>query len=166
MQELPGDDGVWDLRDYDPAAIIALNNRDSEKTSLLDEGSFDRLVNAAAFARGIGDGPDGFVIAMTEASPYDNPNFAWFKARHPRFVYVDRIVVAEAARGRGIARRLYAALFDFATANGKSIAGCEVNIDPPNPVSDAFHAALGFSEAGQALLANGKTVRYLTKALR
>ena len=39
---------------------------------------------------------------------------------------------------------------------------CEVNIDPPNPVSDAFHAFFGFVEVGWAFLPDrGKSVRYL-----
>jgi predicted GNAT superfamily acetyltransferase len=38
-------------------------------------------------------------------------------------------------------------------------------LDPPNPVSDAFHRALGFTEIGRAALANGKTVRYLEREL-
>ena len=43
---------------------------------------------------------------------------------------------------------------------------CEVNEDPPNPASDAFHAALGFTVAGQARIHGGKkSVRYFTRAL-
>jgi predicted GNAT superfamily acetyltransferase len=43
---------------------------------------------------------------------------------------------------------------------------CEVNADPPNPASDAFHAALGFAIAGQALIHGGsKSVRYFTRSL-
>ena len=36
----------------------------------------------------------------------------------------------------------------------------------PNPASDAFHAAQGFAEVGQAAIHQGsKTVRYLARAL-
>jgi uncharacterized protein len=43
---------------------------------------------------------------------------------------------------------------------------CEVNISPPNPASDAFHAALGFAEVGSAsVYGESKTVRYLSRAL-
>ena len=36
----------------------------------------------------------------------------------------------------------------------------------PNPASDAFHAALGFSEVGGGAIHGGaKTVRYLTRVL-
>ncbi len=48
------------------------------------------------------------------------------------------------ARGRGVARALYEAVFADARAAGLPLVCCEVNVEPPNPVSDAFHAALGF----------------------
>jgi hypothetical protein len=42
--------------------------------------------------------------------------------------------------------------------------GCEVNSDPPNPASDAFHERLGFAEVGRAALPGGtKLVRYLSR---
>jgi len=75
-------------------------------------------------------------------------------------------VVAEAARGRGYARRLYAGLTEHALAAGHDLIVCEVNSDPPNPASDAFHAALGFLEVGAAVVHGGaKTVRYLALSL-
>jgi uncharacterized protein len=43
---------------------------------------------------------------------------------------------------------------------------CEVNSDPPNPVSDAFHLAMEFIEVGRAAIRQGsKTVRYLAREL-
>jgi predicted GNAT superfamily acetyltransferase len=51
-----------------------------------------------------------------------------------------------------------------AESDGHSMICCEVNVDPPNPASDAFHASLGFHEIGRASMANGKVVRY-TKAI-
>jgi predicted GNAT superfamily acetyltransferase len=51
-------------------------------------------------ARRIGN-IDAFLLALDQDADYDSPNFRWFSARYPRFVYVDRIVVASAARGRG-----------------------------------------------------------------
>jgi predicted GNAT superfamily acetyltransferase len=37
---------------------------------------------------------------------------------------------------------------------------------PPNPASDAFHAALGFVEVGTASVHDGsRTVRYLSQTL-
>jgi predicted GNAT superfamily acetyltransferase len=92
---------------------------------------------------------------------YDSPNYLWFRARYPRFVYVDRIVVAGGARGRGYARRLYADLIKHALATGHDLIVCEINPDPPNPASEAFHACLGFVEVGSAIIHGGsKTVSY------
>jgi predicted GNAT superfamily acetyltransferase len=42
---------------------------------------------------------------------------------------------------------------------------CEVNAEPPNPASDAFHAAMGFAEVGSATLGGGKQVRYFERLL-
>ena len=88
-------------------------------------------------------------------------NSLFFKTRYPRFVYVDRIAVAASARGAGLARTLYNDLFRAAREAGHGQIVCEVNIDPPNPASDSFHARPGFSEVGRAELGNGKQVRYL-----
>ena len=87
-------------------------------------------------------------------------------ARYPRFVYVDRIVVAPSARGRGLARQLYDTLIGKAGVAGHQRIVCEVNLDPPNPGSDRFHAALGFAEVGSASIHGGtKRVRYLAREL-
>jgi len=67
--------------------------------------------------------------------------------------------IDEGARGLGLARKLYEELFDLVRSAGHVVIACEVNSQPPNPGSDAFHAAMGFVEAGTASPAPGKTVR-------
>lgn len=147
------------------AALLALNNAHATELSWLDSGRLAHLVVQAYAAWRIGDA-DALLIALDQRASYDNPNFQWFHDRFPRFVYVDRIVVAPMARGRGLARRLYEALIRKASEAGHDRVVCEVNLDPPNPQSDAFHAALGFSEVGSASIHGGaKTVRYLARAL-
>ena len=43
---------------------------------------------------------------------------------------------------------------------------CEVNCEPPNPASDAFHAAVGFTEVARAAIHRGsKVVRYLARSI-
>jgi predicted GNAT superfamily acetyltransferase len=56
-------------------------------------------------------------------------------------------------------------LFARARTDGHDIICCEVNRDPPNPASDRFHDALGFKADAEAIIASGKTVRYLSKRL-
>lgn len=144
--------------------ILALNNAHQKETSFLTSADLQRMIGNAYHARGV-EPAQAFLIGFDQDGDYSSPNFLWFKERYERFAYIDRIITAEVARGQGLARALYEDLFKCATADGYSVVGCEVNMDPPNPGSDAFHAKLGFEEVGTALLANGKTVRYLTKTL-
>lgn len=146
-------------------ALLALNNAHAQELSWLEPERLVHLVSQAFLASRIGS-VDAFLVAFDQDADYDSPNFLWFRSRYARFVYVDRIVVAPAARGRGHARALYDELFARAARAGHDRVVCEVNSVPPNPASDAFHAALGFSEIGAGVLpASGKTVRYLSRAL-
>lgn len=149
--------------------ILAINAAAETETSPLDEARLARLL-AEAFRATIAAPADGFLIALDQNSRIEGANFAWFKARHSRFVYVDRLVVAAAARGGGIGRALYRDLFDAARQADHTLVCAEVNLDPPNPASDRFHAAAGFTEVGRAHLPatggiRGKTVRYLEHRL-
>ena len=145
------------------ALALALNNDHAAELSLLDERRMRQLVEWSWLALPVGR-LDGFVLAFVQASAYDGINFGWFKARYPRFAYVDRIVIAPQARGRGLARTLYDHVFAKARAEGIPLVTCEVNMEPPNPASDAFHAALGFEPVGSAGVGS-KTVRYFARTL-
>lgn len=146
-------------------AILALNRAAETETAPLDQAGLARLL-AEAFRASFEPPAQGFLIALDQASRIEGPNFAWFKARHRRFVYIDRVVVAAAARGAGLGRALYLDLFEAARVAGQHLICAEVNLDPPNPGSDAFHAALGFAEVGRAHLPDrNKTVRYLERRL-
>ena len=149
----------------DMPALLALNNAHAVETSELTRESFAALI-ATSFRTRIIRPADALLIALDQTAAYDNPNFSWFHERNPRFVYIDRVIVAGHAQGRGLARALYADLSAAAKAAGHTILCCEINSQPQNPASDAFHAALGFAEVGRAELpGRGKTVRYLTLAL-
>ena len=146
-------------------ALLALNNAHAQELSWLEAERLEYLIGEAFLAKRIGR-LDAFLLAFDQDARYDSPNFTWFRARYPRFVYVDRVVVAPSARGRGCARRLYADLFEHAVRAGHDRVVCEVNTIPPNAASDAFHAALGFVEVGTASVYDGsRTVRYLSQTL-
>lgn len=150
---------------HDEPAVLALNNAHAEELSFLTSEQLSHLLGEAFLARRIGR-LHAFLLSFDQSADYDSPNFLWFRARRARFVYVDRIVVAAHARGHGLARLLYEELFAAARAAGHDTICCEVNSDPPNPASDAFHAALGFHEVGAAPLpGHAKSVRYFEKAL-
>jgi predicted GNAT superfamily acetyltransferase len=148
-------------------ALLSLNNTHATELSPLNMDALRALLDGAFYARQVGDG-EAFLIALDEKHPtYASPNYLWFKSRQSTFVYVDRIVVAQSARGRGHARRLYADLIEQAVAAGHDSIVCEVNSDPPNPASNAFHEALGFKQVATATIHGGvKTVRYLALSLK
>lgn len=148
------------------SAVLALNNLHAIELSWLEPRQLDQLLRQAFHARRIGE-VDAFLLAMDQRADYDSPNYRWFLERYQRFVYIDRVVVAAAARGRGYARLFYEDLFRRVADAGHERVVCEVNVEPPNPASDFFHAGLGFAEVGFATIHDGaKSVRYLVHDLR
>lgn len=148
-----------------PPPLLALNNEFAEELSYLCPEKAAHLVREAAMACHVGEA-DALLLAFDQDAAYENPNFEWFRNRFERFIYIDRVVVAPAMRGRGLARALYTALFSRAALLRHSQVVCEINLDPPNPASDAFHASLGFEQVGLAVLPRaGKTVRYFSRKI-
>ena len=70
--------------------------------------------------------------------------FQWFKQRYDSFVYVDRIVIKEGSRAKGVGTMLYDDLYSWAKVKGLSQITCEINSKPPNVPSVNFHAKMGF----------------------
>lgn len=161
---LPSQDIRLASPERDVAALLELNNAHAVETSLLDAARLTHLLGVAFMATAIGRHA-ALLIALDQDADYDSPNFSWFQRRLDRFVYVDRLIVNATHRGQGLAKRLYRDLFAAAVVAGHSHVVCEVNVDPPNPASDTFHATLGFTELGRDRLANGKTVRYLSRTV-
>jgi len=160
------ENGFMRLRPLTPAdlpQLVELNNGavPAVPTTLIDE--MTALLATSDLAFGVVDGTDdarlhGFLIGMRPGSDYDSENYRFFEGRGGDFLYVDRIVVAEEARGRRIGQLLYARVFELARAEGRTEVTCEVNLDPPNPGSLVFHGRLGFAEVAQQSTKGG-TVR-------
>jgi predicted GNAT superfamily acetyltransferase len=158
---------LCDLRSQHASAILALNNEHVLETSLLDEAGVEDLLGLAFYARGVDQGRKGFLLALDQDAAYANPNFLWFKSRYESFIYIDRVIVSADARGQGMASMLYRDLFARSIRANQFRVVCEVNIEPPNTASQAFHAALGFEVIGEASIYGGKkTVCYLEKRLK
>lgn len=146
---------IRDAVDADFGRILELNAAVIRETSAMDIARLQQL-HALAFHHRIAvvDGEiAGFLLAMRDGAAYANDNFDWFSARYPQFVYVDRIVVDDAAAGKGIGRRLYGDLFDRAQQLDIDVVACEYNLEPPNPASKAFHDRFGFTEVGTQYVA-------------
>jgi predicted GNAT superfamily acetyltransferase len=146
--------------------LLTVNNAAVPNVNELDAGRFAELVGLAELATVATDGDTllGFVLAMAEGAGYDSANYLWFSARYPRFLYVDRVIVAETGRGAGTGTALYKAVFDHA-GPGVPVT-CEVNVRPPNEGSMRFHRRHGFAEVGRQDTEGGtKTVALLAAGL-
>jgi predicted GNAT superfamily acetyltransferase len=142
----------------DASAILALNDVAVQHTSAMDALRLKELQTMANCNWVITDDGAvvGFLLAMRERAGYANPNYDFFAARYPVFLYIDRIVIAPEHAGLKLGTRLYEALFEYARAQGVPVLTCEYNIEPPNEPSRRFHDRFGFSEIGTQLLDSGK----------
>jgi hypothetical protein len=146
--------------------ILALNAESVHFLSPLSAQQLEHLHVHAAYHKVVVDGQRvaAFLLAFAPGAPYDSVNYQWFAARFSNFLYVDRVVVSQAARGCGLASLLYRDLFHVASAQGFSRVVCEFDIEPPNPVSEAFHRRFGFTQIGAQRVAGGSKLVSLQSA--
>lgn len=109
----------------------------------------------------------GFTFVFAPGSSYDSGNYLWFSERYDDFVYLDRIAISPRFQRQGIGRMLYQDVIERAAIVRPSapVLTLEVNLEPRNDVSLAFHAALGFEEVGQRETAYGTTVSLMALPL-
>jgi hypothetical protein len=140
---------VRDAVASDHAGVLALNNGAVPHVNELAHDAFAWIVAHADYFRVVEDdgGIAGFVIALGAGVDYWSLNYLWFMAHGGDFLYLDRIVVAERARGTGVGRALYDDIDRFAGGRWPCIT-LEVNLVPPNPGSLAFHERMGFQRVG------------------
>jgi predicted GNAT superfamily acetyltransferase len=152
-------------RDHD--AVLDLNARNVELLAPMDEQRLAQLMGWADRADVIQAEPGGdlagFVFTFAPGTAYDSENYRWFSDhRRDGFYYLDRIVLADTQRRLGLGRRVYDELEQVAKAHGRMVL--EVNIEPANEPSLAFHRARGYVdvvELGEA----GKKVLLMEKIL-
>jgi hypothetical protein len=158
--------GLRDAARPDWRSILALNEESVHFLSPMDEARLAQWSTAASYLRVVEEAGQvaAFLLAFRKGDDYAGVNFAWFCARYDDFFYVDRVVVSPAHRGRHLADRLYDDLENFTRACGVTRITCEVNVEPPNPVSLRFHERRGFREVGREGYA-GKTVAMLAREL-
>jgi predicted GNAT superfamily acetyltransferase len=153
------------IEDDDVPAVLRLNERNVELLAPMDRRRLDQLTAWALRADVIDvDGAAaGFVITFGPGTAYDSPNYQWFSDHYRGdFHYLDRIVLDDRFRRLGLGTAVYDQLEREAAPVGRM--ALEVNVEPPNPASLAFHAGRGYVEVGR-LGQPGKTVMLLAKDL-
>ena len=153
-----------EVRDY--AAVLAMNEAALPHVSSLSDPELLALAGQCFYFRvALVDGDlAGFLMALRPGEAYASLNYRWFCERYASFVYIDRIVVAPQFHGFGVGRTLYEDV-ERAARDTAPILTCEVNLNPPNPGSLAFHKKLGFAEVGQLVADEGKLVSLMVKAV-
>ena len=155
------------IESKDYCFILDLNKANEELLLPLDREKLDFFSqNAELFLIVYADGiPAGFLIALREGlEEYDIACYKWFCERYSKFLYVDRIVIDERFRNRGLAWRLYRSVFDRARELGIDTVAAAVTSMPYNGESMVFHKGMGFNEVG-VLLVRGGTVKALQLAV-
>ena len=89
----------------------------------------------------------GFIICFKENSNYSSKNYKFFSKREKKFLYIDRVAIAEKYRRKGLGKILYNKLESLCIENKIPLC-CEVNTFPMNKPSIDFHKNLGFIEVG------------------
>lgn len=134
----------------DESQILALNTASIWATGPMDSERYRTLFGWSTYFNVAEDNGKliGFLLGFENGSAYDSPNYQWFSKRLHEFMYVDRIVIDESQRGKGIGQQFYTHLFDTAAARKRYWVAAEINAEPPNPVSMKFHQKNGFQEVG------------------
>lgn len=140
---------VVEARDLD--RVLEINNAAVPNMNELDIHAMRHFAETSPWFRvAVMEGTiEAFLIALRPGAGYESINYRWFEARYPDFVYVDRIAVHEASRGRGLGALLYDDVISYARSAGSPIVCAEVNLHPPNPGSIAFHERHGFERVGE-----------------
>jgi len=143
--------GVRSITAADLDRILAINEANVPEVGSVDAARMTFLLDAShiALAVEVGDTIVGFCLVMPSGAPYDSVNFRWFTERYDDFMYLDRVAFDAEAQGRGFGTLLYAEVARAMTELGSTRLALEVNADPPNEQSLAFHARRGFVEVGQ-----------------
>jgi len=158
---------IRDVGEHDLDAVLALNNAAGRSILALDAAQLRYFYEHADYFRvaEIDGHIAGFLIALREGGDYTSTNYCWFNAHYPAFVYIDRIVIANAYRRHGLGRIFYCDVNSYAEVRVPLLT-CEVFLEPRDDVVVLFHGTYGFQEVGQQRMDDkGPQVSLLAKDL-
>jgi uncharacterized protein len=144
---------IRDVREHELDSVLALNNAAGSAILPLDAARMRRFHAEAEYFRvAERDGAmAGFLVGFGSDARHDSDNFRWFRERHSRFFYIDRIAVASRRRGGGVGRAFYADVQSYAELRYPQLA-CEVFLEQDSDPALLFHGSFGFRETGQHVM--------------
>ena len=150
----------------DVAALSALNNTAYPAVPMTSAEEMLDLVQLSSWGRVAFDADHllGFVLCVSPGQAYESENYRYFETHYASHFYIDRIVIDSTARGRGVGSMLYREVFAQAETSGFEYVTCEVNLDPPNPLSAQFHSKMGFEQVGSQQTKGGSVTVSLLAA--
>ena len=146
---------VRPITENDLTEIIPANNAEIPAVSLLDEDKLTTILDAAetAVVAEVDDEVAGFVFGLPSGlEDFDSANYQGFEEHLDDYVYIERIVVMPGNQGLGIGRQLYDHVVDNSDA---PVLVSEVNTEPRNDASLAFHDRFGFEPIGELTYGEG-----------
>ena len=145
--------------------VLAINQGAVPSMNSLELGDIEQFAADAIWFRvvEIDSGIAAFLIALDAKTDYESINYRWFRDRYADFLYIDRIAVDPRFQRRGLGQALYEDLFAEARRRNVERICAEVNLQPPNPGSIAFHRAMGFAEVGELEHSSEKKVVMLVR---
>jgi predicted GNAT superfamily acetyltransferase len=149
--------------------VLRMNNANVPAVSHLEPDELRSDLDLAHDALVVDARPaTGFCITFRSGLAADlGTNYAWFAARYPRFIYLDRVVVDAAHRSQGLGELMYAEVERRILADAfTDLFTCEVNLQPRNEGSLRFHARLGFEQVGEQESKPGLIVAMLAKRVQ
>ena len=160
----------WAIRpfaDGDRSALLRLNAGNSPEVWPLNEADLTNLLTFEGnhlVAVDAAENVLGYLLSFARTSLYDDAEIDEFRRLMTEpFVYICQVVVAPEQRRHGIGHALYDAVADQAQRAGARVLCCDVNTNPPNPGSFAFHHKLGFVQIGEGRASNGFAIALLAK---
>ncbi|MFT5222527.1 MAG: putative GNAT superfamily acetyltransferase [Glaciecola sp.] len=135
--------------DADIPDIIAANNANIPAVSNLDADIAKKLLDAAdiALVAEVEGAFAGFIFALPDGlDDFSALNYRWFEENLDSWLYVERVVVADGNQGRGIGRKFYDHLME---RTDRRHLVSEVNTNPRNDASLAFHDRFDFEPIGE-----------------
>lgn len=132
----------------DIESILELNQKSVKVLSPMDKDKLLKLIQMATLSVVVEENNQvaAFLLAFSSGAEYESINYQWFNQKFDEFLYIDRIVVSDQYRGKGIASKLYQYLINWADKHSVSSIVAEIDVQPPNKPSLLFHQKFGFKE--------------------